>query len=476
MVKSGDSLLVESLDRLSRDEVLEALGLFSRILKKGVQIITYSDRRIYTRETASDLGTIMYSIMVMARAHEESQVKAERLKKTWANKRSKLSTEKLTRIAPYWLKLVNGKYEVIEERAVIIRRIFAKVISGVGIDSVAKQLNAAGVESWRPSKKTGRTNGWQKSYVLKILRNRAVLGEFQPHIMARLRQPSGVFKKTRVPEGKPVEKYFPRIISPSVFEQAGRSLTVRRFAGAGRKGEGRNLFVHVTRCECCKGPVVYINKGKWRYLACDNARRKVRCDYVSWPYENFETTFLTWVRGLDTSRIAGVDFEGHIKEIEIERGAVLQKVETEKRKLERLLEVITGTKSAPLRIIEEMNATEAKIDALKGTVGELNTKIGELRDRQENGAASLEDLKTLDLSTAGARENARKEIREKIERIEVDFKGTDALCKNRPNFKIYFHKEFAREYVLVPNEHDPADLHMIIEYADGEMTASEKDD
>jgi DNA invertase Pin-like site-specific DNA recombinase len=50
-IESGSYLLVESLDRLSRDHVLKALRVFQDILEAGIKIATIADGYIYSEET-----------------------------------------------------------------------------------------------------------------------------------------------------------------------------------------------------------------------------------------------------------------------------------------------------------------------------------------------------------------------------------------------------------------------------------------
>ena len=86
-VDSGSYLLIESLDRLSRTEIITALNLFTQILSKDITIVTLTDNRVYTRESINDIGNLMYSLMVMSRAHEESLMKSKRISSAWENKR-----------------------------------------------------------------------------------------------------------------------------------------------------------------------------------------------------------------------------------------------------------------------------------------------------------------------------------------------------------------------------------------------------
>ena len=67
----------------------------------------------------------------------------------------------------------------------------------------------------------------------KILTNRAVLGEFQPHVRTEGKP---------VPEGEPVVKYFPAIIDDELFYQAQLAKAQRRGTGAGRKGAGSQIY------------------------------------------------------------------------------------------------------------------------------------------------------------------------------------------------------------------------------------------
>jgi DNA invertase Pin-like site-specific DNA recombinase len=87
-IQSGDYLLVESLDRMSRQHVQTALRQFLNILSYGVTIVTLLDNRSYTIQ--SDTTDLIISITIMARAYEESATKSKRLKSAWDNKRTRL--------------------------------------------------------------------------------------------------------------------------------------------------------------------------------------------------------------------------------------------------------------------------------------------------------------------------------------------------------------------------------------------------
>jgi len=88
LIPQGSVLIVESLDRLSRQEILTAFSQFTAILSAGIKIVTLIDGYEYSKDSINDIGNIMFSIMSMSRAHEESEVKSKRLKAAWENKRA----------------------------------------------------------------------------------------------------------------------------------------------------------------------------------------------------------------------------------------------------------------------------------------------------------------------------------------------------------------------------------------------------
>src|SRR5216683_4790100 len=79
-IPRGKVLMIESLDRLSREAVLDALQQFMALIQEGIIVATLADRQIYSRETiGNDWSKLIISLTIMARAHEESAMKAQRL-------------------------------------------------------------------------------------------------------------------------------------------------------------------------------------------------------------------------------------------------------------------------------------------------------------------------------------------------------------------------------------------------------------
>ncbi len=261
-------LICESLDRLNRQAPLDALSPFIGLINAGITLVTLTDRQLFTRESMGEDGglRLLGSLIVMLRAHEESATKSKRVRAAWDRKRREATARKLTKSCPAWLRLApdRSEFEVIEERAEIVRLIFSETASGVGKGSIAARLNAAGVPPFRGG------DGWHASYIQKLLSGDAALGVFQPHTLERGR---------RVPVGPPVPGYFPKIVDESLALKARAAIVSRRRGAAGRKGHGfRNILSGIARCAACGGSMTYVGKGAAeRYLACSSARRRREC-------------------------------------------------------------------------------------------------------------------------------------------------------------------------------------------------------
>lgn len=293
-IPKGSYLLVESFDRLSRQKLDASISLFFDITRNGINLVTLSDSQLY-KAGETQFQQLIYSIVVMARANEESEIKSQRLSAVWANKRENLDEKKLTSNSPAWLELSDDRREfrVNEERARIVRKMFEDSAGGQGTFVITKQLNDAGVAPF------GRSKGWVQSYVTKILQTRAVLGEFQPHLKQGGK---------RVPFGDPIAGYYPQIVDEDLFLRTQVARARRRQEGGGRKGAAlRNLFTHLAKCGYCGAPMHFLNKGfglrGGTYLKCSAALQGMECVSTSWRYQDFERSFFLFVKEIDLAEM-----------------------------------------------------------------------------------------------------------------------------------------------------------------------------
>lgn len=269
-ITKGSVLIIESLDRLSRETPLNAFKLLAGILQSGINVVSLVDGNYYSEDSINELGTLVTSLVTMSRAHMESDHKSKRIGAAWENKRKQAKENKtpISKKCPCWLNLSKDRssYVIDSKRAKIVKQMFDLTINGYGKRKIASYLNEKKIKNW------GRGIGWRESYISKILKNRAVLGELQ------------LFKNSngkRTPEGEPISNYYPVIIDENIFYQAQEMIDSRKNKG-GRRGVGfSNLFAGMCRCADCNNNMVYINKGNTpkggKYLVCDTNLRKAGC-------------------------------------------------------------------------------------------------------------------------------------------------------------------------------------------------------
>jgi DNA invertase Pin-like site-specific DNA recombinase len=235
-VRTGSVLIVESFDRITRQGIDEGYDLVKSILKAGVRIVTLSPEREFGVEATKSLTRGALEIqLILERAAEENERKAERVAEAQRAKRGRIRDRRTveTTQVPAWVKvvgdrkkvgnhMVGGTFTLDLERVAVVRAIFNAAAEGLGHHRIVERLTEAGVPPFgehviRPGRTRSRFSGkWTRSYVAALLRDRAVLGEFQP------KGPGGV------PDGPPVADYFDAAITETEW-LAARGGAARRF-------------------------------------------------------------------------------------------------------------------------------------------------------------------------------------------------------------------------------------------------------
>ena len=404
-IPHGSYLLVESLDRLSRDKVMDALHIFMGILKAGITVVTLADEQVYSYEKVNEnWSSLIMSIVIMSRANEESAMKSHRIRSSWDAKRKNIGNKRLTKRCPYWLKPTADEkgFEFIPERVEIVRRIFKMSMEGVGGATIVKMFNKEGVPVFSP-----KSNGWQNSYIEKVFNSVSVYGALQ----LKLQRDGEQTELEEIPD------YYPAIMSKEEWLLAAAARKSRRTRGGVSKGKQlSNLFSGLLRCGYCGGP---LNMGgnkknlangvvkERKHLSCSNARRGVKCTYIQWGYDDFEPLVLKFCKAVDLSQVLGVDRRG-----EIELNAEMQRYERIKQEIievnnrnQALLDVLESASLAePSQLIlDRMKANETKLGSLKEEQKQSEENILRLTNSRMDASvqqnlivALLQQLETLD--------------------------------------------------------------------------------
>lgn len=404
-IPKGSYLLVESLDRLSRDKVMDALAIFLNILKAEIIIVTLADDQVYSQEKSNEnWSSLIMSIVIMSRANEESAIKSMRVRSSWDAKRKNIGNKRLTARCPFWLKPAEGDkgFKFIPERVNVVKRIFQMSREGIGNSTIVKTLNVEGVPRF-----SDKTDGWQNSYIQKILANPAVYGELQLNMQ-------------REGESTPVEvitDYYPAIMSKEEWLIVASARAGRRTRGGVGKGKHlSNLFSGLLRCGYCGSPMNmggYSNKRanvvvrKAKYIGCSNARRGLGCNFVQWDYTDFERLVLRFCKEIDLAQVLGVNLNA-----ETVINSAMRRLETIKLEIvdvegrnESLLDALekVGQGEPPLLILDRMKANESKLIILHDDVRHTQDHLMRLTNSRVDAAAQqnlivelLQKLETLE--------------------------------------------------------------------------------
>ncbi|MFM8270916.1 MAG: recombinase family protein [Gemmata sp.] len=291
-IARGSLLVVENLDRLSREDTVAAVNLFSGILLAGVRIVQLDPESVYTDK--SDSMDVMRAVLEMSRGHSESANKSRRMTEVWAEKRKKAreAGAVMSRSCPAWLRVegtgAGAKYAIIPRAAETIRRVFRLTIDGHGARSIVKIFNSENVPPISRQQ-------WGTSYIRALLRSRATFGEYTPRTRRSDSQP-------RKAVGSPIADYYPAVIDADTY-YAAQAATQARRGKSGRPGKQIvNVFAGLLWDARSRGRLhlmQYQRNGVKRPYIVPYAALERRARHIGFPLDVFEGSLLDWLDRVD---------------------------------------------------------------------------------------------------------------------------------------------------------------------------------
>lgn len=299
-IRPGSALIVESVDRISRQGIDEGYDLCKSILKAGVLLVTLSPEREFGPEAVKSLSKGALEIqLILERAAEESERKSERVGHARAQERKRIreTGEAVTERLPGWLQIRDGKPALLPRAAEAVREVFRLAACGYGVPAIMRKLTEAGVTP------IGRSGRWTRPYVGLLLRDRRTVGEYQP-------------MKGKEKDGEVVRGFYPPVVSEDEWLLA-RAGVAQRKRYRGRNGHSDRVNVFAGILNHARDGDTYMmtqrlsrsgGKTLRQYSVLVNVQGDDgRARAYSIPYDPFEEAVLSLLREIDPHEILNGD-------------------------------------------------------------------------------------------------------------------------------------------------------------------------
>jgi len=390
-VKSGDYVLVEDNDRLSRQDWLTACNFLRDIVGKGVVIVTLAngneiDKQRFERDPGCFLPVVLRSHL----GYDENEKKSERIKASWEARKQRMSDGKPANLhLPCWLSwdYDMDKPVLVERNANVIREMFSLALGGLGCQTIARTLHREGQELIVKGKRRERRLTISAPYVWRTLRNKLAIGY-------------GIYVQP------PQPGIYPPVVEEQTFYAVQQRLETNKHQTAPRSASTISLLTGLARCEKCGGTLcrfTQCRKGKrYQYLVCsDTLHKHGNCGMASIRYNWLEENLLAMLSNSDLVRRALADQPLQPNNLDVLKG----KLAAAQEGANKLLAAIEGDDHPPKRVMERLKQLEAEEAALSEQVEAEAAKV----KAQKPGLSAYTEI--LDLSSRVKEPETRLRLR-----------------------------------------------------------------
>ncbi len=367
-----DVLILEGLDRLSRDQV-EQERIVRRLEHRNIRIIGVSDgydSTLAARKVLRGVRGLINELYLDDLRHKTHRGQAGLVERGY-----------IAGGHCYGYDIVRdtqgSKYQINEVQARHIKWIFERYAAGASVQSIAHELNRQGIRSprqstWAVSAIYGHPAKWSG-----ILNNRLYVGQYvwnrsqwikDPDTGRRQRlvRPQSEWKFTDVPDLA--------IVSQDIWEKVRARIDAGRDEFGRKRSikQGSSLFGGTLRCPYCGGAMIKANGLKYGCAASKDRGPSVcrgfliRCDLV-------DSRLITMVRENLLSPVAAQRFEEIFKEkVASEKGGMQTEIDLLQKQLksfdtelEKLVDAIAtvGISEALAGRLKKLEAEKAKINS-----------------------------------------------------------------------------------------------------------------
>lgn len=258
VIKPGDCILIEAIDRAGRLAPSLMLNLLTEIVNVGVSLVSLDDGIIYDSNPANS-NNLFLLVAKVQQAHQYSDALSRRVKDAYARKRENASKGEFTeRRTPLWLENTGTEVRLVEDVAPFIVQIFQDYADGIGERRILARIRGRHplLETLNPTT------------IKKWLKNPTAIGRWQPWPV------DGV-------EQAPIEDVYPAVVSRELWYRVQKRLA----AGAKIKSASKvYLLSGLVKCGRCgknfgvvntkRSPAVMLCMGRHRLgeAGCTNSR------------------------------------------------------------------------------------------------------------------------------------------------------------------------------------------------------------
>lgn len=402
VIPANSWLVVENLDRLSREDIFSAQQLFHKLLELGVVVVTAMDGKIYRYETVKANPTeLMYSIMLFARAHEESKTKSKRtygnalaiIRKHEAGERSSDGFSYAIKSVGnnvWWSDCSDGFVKPHPFYFDVAKEIIDLILKGWGNYRMAAYLN----EKYPPPTKN-KHNAWSQNLLSRFYTRRALFGEKRLSI-------DGV--EYVLPD------YYPPLIDEDTFYKLGHIKREKISKSTAVTHVHLASGLGILKCGKCSGNMYAFThrKKELRYI-CGTGQQNLGCR--PWTFS------ATWLEDTLLRLAANHVFRPQDLKInfEIEEQALRAKRRDKEVEIERLVAAIADG-SPSKAITKRIAGLELELEDI-----EANIRLAAIKKQiqiQETVEWGAVDEKVLDFKQDEIRHEIRLRISNSVHKIE----------------------------------------------------------
>lgn len=301
-----DLIVTKSVSRFARNTV-DTLSHIRLLKDHGVEIY-FEKENIWTFDTKGEMIITLMSSL----AQEESRSISENV--TWGHRNNFKNGKVYIPFAHFlgYKKGADGKPEIVEEEAKVIRYIYSLFIEGKSYVEIANRLSSEGIKS------PGGSSKWATTTITSILTNEKYKGDA---LLQKGFTVNFLEHKRKINEGE-VEQYYVENSHPAIIDKSEWDYVqdeVNRRKKIGRSYSGSKFSSRII-CGCCGG--IYGHKTahsqdkyKCSLLRCNEKYKKGKhCYSPSIKEEDVEKSFISAFNELGKNRFEIIKFlETNIK-------------------------------------------------------------------------------------------------------------------------------------------------------------------